>query len=132
MLREMVSFYNTDKLPKDLRPTRIERDEKEIDSSEEVFISIRKNLFFTDALVIISTGATPLADINKNLISAQQKDKVAYIGHIEERLSQSNPNNVSAPIRRMYFKTFPPINKKINCTDNKNITFKTDPNWLGK
>ena len=64
----MVSFYNTDKLPKDLRPTRIERDEKEIDSSEEVFISIRKNLFFTDALVSISTGATPLADINKNLI----------------------------------------------------------------
>ena len=114
----MVSFYNTNNQHKDLRPTRIERDEK--------------ILFFTDELASISTGAIPLADINEDLLAAHQKKKAAYIQHIEERLSQNKPKSFFAPIRRMSLKTILPITKKIIRIDNKVITFKIDPDWLGK
>jgi len=132
-LRNMTQVGNSELSHVDLTPSRIQKDEKAVQSLVELMENNWTNPFGSEPteLVSLSTGATAPPDVVNDLLTAQQKGETAYTTFQECRIEQTMIGFFDK-IPKLQLKTFASIKQKVTKkTSNKEVILKTDHKLFG-
>ena len=77
----------------DLNPSRIKKDEDNVQSVLYVFENTFSNPFTSTDLISLSTGKSATPVISNDLINAKTKGKEAMESFVNERFPENNANN---------------------------------------
>lgn len=135
-LRHMTGLGSTCVKHADVQPTRVLRDEADVQSLIDLLVSSWINPFREeqDGLVNIATGADVPEDILKDLMSAKTTGEEAYQNFQHERIENDRPDAVDffAKMKKQNLKTFANIGtKKLSCK-GKEVIMKGDRNLFGR
>lgn len=119
----------------DLQPTRIKRDEEDVQAVIHLLETTWINPFnvSSDQLVSISTAIAAPNDVAKDLLEAKKKGTEAYDLFKHERLENSNVSFFEK-ITKLKLKTFADVGKKVTVNKGKSteIILKADRNLFSQ
>ena len=131
-LRELLSLQSDNKGHADLQPSRIKRDESDVESLIDMLENNWINPLSIEPrdLVSISTGVVAPSDICDDLLKARQRGEEAYITQAS-KLAEGI--GFYEPIRRLRIKTFSDISKQtVAKGTNKEVTLRADNRLFGQ
>ena len=88
----------------DLNPSRIKKDEDNVQSVIYVLENTFSNPFTGTDLISLSTGKSATPVISNDLINANAKGKEAMESFVNERLSANNDSCFFSPIKKLKLK----------------------------
>ena len=127
--------YNQQKYKhKDISPSRIRRDERDIISVMTVLTEAFIDPFGERPLVGIYTGIEIPQSLSDDILAAKEKGQEAMDDFIQKRLEGDKPHtNFFDPISKMKLATFSSLHKTMICkTKNKVIALKSNKDLFGK
>ena len=113
-LRDMCNTAGQNSVHRDLKPSRIEKDEASIQAIVDLLENNWANPFDNrnTELISLSSGAVPSESICNDLSKAQEIGKHAFQMFVTERLERNPPSrNFTDPIRKQNLKTFSSMTK---------------------
>ena len=133
---------------KDLRQSRIARDEKDVSAVINIFENIFINPFSQNQLLCISNGLVATQDVKKDLLGANERGKAAMEKFVQSRLSPQpesefftpikklSPQPESeffTPIKKLKLKSFGSMRKTVKVTvKNKQVPVKSHSDLFGQ
>ena len=118
---------------KDLRVSRIARDEKDVLSVINIFENVIINPFSQNNLLCISNGLVATEDVKKDLLQAKERGKAAMEVFIESRLTPEAEAEFFSPIKKLKLKSFSSLKKSVQVkVKNKQIPIKSNSDLFGQ
>ena len=118
---------------KDLRVSRIARDEKDVLSVNNIFENVFINPFSQNNLLCISNGLVATEDVKKDLLQAKERGKAAMEVFIESRLTPEAEAEFFSPIKKLKLKSFSSLKKSVQVkVKNKQIPIKSNSDLFGQ
>jgi hypothetical protein len=115
-MRAMLKSHMQKYSHPDLSPSRINKDERDVESIIDMLHDSWVNLFAeaetSEIVVCLSTGQSAPPDVNKTLLGAAEMGEVAYSEFKTNRLETSSHIEFFKPLKRLRLKTFSDVNKK--------------------
>ena len=118
---------------KDLTPSRISRDERDVQAVINVAKNVFINPFLQSCLISISNGMVANDAVRDDLLSAKEKGIKAMEEFITSRLSENSQGEFFSPIKKLKLKTFSTLKKTtVNKTKTIMIPVKSHSNMFGQ
>ena len=132
-IKQHVSYKTQKYQHQDLRPSRIKKDEADIQAVISVLTDTFVHPFSESTLVSVSTGIVATEDVAKDLMSAQSKGTAAMETFILERLGENPKLSIFDTIKKSKLSTFANLQKKKVCkVKGKEILLKSTTDLFGK
>jgi hypothetical protein len=129
---EHLHYQNKASKHKDLTASRIERDEKDVQSVVNVLTDVFIPPFSEHPLTSISTGITVPEDAAETMLTVQELGKAAMESFINDRLSDDAILSFFDPIKKMKVPGFIVNKKKICKTRSKVVAIESSKNLFSK
>ena len=104
-LEKMLSFKKIDRLPKDLRASRIKYDDEQIENAYLMLSSWGNPFLYREMLINICSGLETPENIQMDLLNAFEKGKQELDNFLKLRLPTCEISSFS-PIKQLKLKTF--------------------------
>ena len=132
-LKELVSFSAGKYIHHDLTPSRIKKDEGNVQAILSVFETTFSDPFNGFDLIGLSSGKKATIDMQENLLQAWQKGKFAMDEFKLNRLSENRTVPFFDQIKKLKLKTFSDLtaSKKVK-SNGKEVIIKSDKELLGR
>ena len=118
---------------KDLTPSRIKKDERDVQAIIDVAKNVFINPFSRSSLISISNGMVATENVREDLLNAKEKGMEAMEEFITSRLTENPEVEFFDPIKKMKLKTFSTMKKTVtNKVKDKIIPVKSHSNMFGQ
>ena len=129
-MAEMIPDQNKDQIHKDVRPSRMKKNEQDVDKTLHAVQNFIDPFAMDDTehLYNITSGAPAPPNIETVVLRAEAAGAKAKEDFIKERLENNKP--FFDPVKRIHLKTFSDMNKsaKLKASRNKVIEYKQQGN----
>ena len=133
-LREMVKICTPGVTHVDLEPSRIKRDEKDVQTITELLEENWINPFSgSPDLAVLSTGSVAPPEIRNDILHAEEIGEAAYTSFRKDRLEAKVPSSSFYDrLPKQHLKTFSDLMKsKKSSTSNREVVLKADHKLFG-
>lgn len=134
-LRDIIDLQSSSVGHADLEPSRISRDERDVQAITEILESQWTNPFSSNPsdITSLSTGNVAPADVAQDLLEANERGRKAYEDFQQDRLGPERSIPFHERLPRLKLKTFSSLKeKKTTRTSNKQTMLKADHRLFGQ
>lgn len=133
VLLEEMTVYDTQKSKHpDISESRIDRDEKDVQSIINLLNNSLQNPWNGGELRSISTGLIPTESVKEDLMTAHCKGLNAAKSFVKERLTVESTKQFHDALQKIGLKTFSSLSKKITCSKKKDVAITANASLFAR